>query len=80
MFEIYVGDVVYYATPDQTLARDKIKSIASQKEKGRAKHIYLLTNGLRKLEGDLFLSLERAKAHFKRCKVEITIPTSLDNG
>jgi hypothetical protein len=80
MFELYVGDVVYYATPDQRLAKDKIQSIASQKEKGRTRHIYVLANGLSKLESDLFLSLERAKAHFKHCRMEITIPAGLDNG
>ncbi|GAB4026257.1 hypothetical protein GCM10028773_54700 [Spirosoma koreense] len=79
MFELFVGDVVYYTTPDQTLAKDRIKSIASKKEKGRVKHVYTLFNGLNKSEGELFLSLKRAKDHFERCKIDITIPKGLDS-
>lgn len=78
MFEIFVGDVVYYTTADHTLAKDRIKSIVSTKEKGRAKHIYTLYNGLNKLEGELFLSLKRAKDHFERCKIKVTIPKGLE--
>ncbi len=78
MFEIFVGDVVYYTTPEQTLAKDKIKEICTTKEKGKNKHIYLLCNGLGKLEGELFLSLKRAKAHFERCKIEVSIPKGLE--
>ena len=78
MFEIFVGDVVYYITPEQTLAKDKIKAICTTKQKGKGRHIYLLYNGLSKLEGDLFLSLKRAKAHFERCKIEVKIPKGLD--
>ncbi|MBD2755733.1 hypothetical protein [Spirosoma validum] len=78
MFEIFVGDVVYYTTTDYTLAKDKIKSIVSTKEKGKAKHIYTLYNGLNKLEGELFLSLKRAKDHFERCKIQVAIPKGLE--
>lgn len=78
MFEFFVGDVVYYTTPDQTLAKDKIKSIVSQNEKGKARHVYLLYNGLSKRECELFLSLKRAKDYFERCNLEITIPKCLE--
>lgn len=78
MFEFFVGDVVYYANPDQTLAKDRIKSIESRKEKGKVKHIYTLFNGLRKLEGELFLSLKRAKDYFERSKIEVIIPKGLE--
>lgn len=78
MFEFFVGDVVYYTTVDQTLAKDKIKAIVSQKERGRVKHLYLLVNGLSKAENELFLSLKRAKAHFERCKMAVTIPKDFD--
>ncbi len=80
MFEIFVGDVVYYTTPDQTLTKDTIQSIASQKEKGRLKHLYRLSNGLTKQEKDLFLSVKRAKDYFERCQIEVTIPQRLANG
>ena len=78
MFEFFVGDVVYYTTPDQTLAKDKIKAIVSQKEKGRVKHLYLLFNGLSKAENELFLSIKRAKAHFERYKMSVIIPNDFD--
>lgn len=78
MFEIFVGDEVYYTTADQTLAKDTIKSIASKKERGRVRHIYTLYNGLSKLEGELFLSLKRAKDHFERCHISVTIPKGLE--
>ena len=78
MFEFFVGDVVYYTNADQTLAKDKIKSIVSQKERGRVKHLYLLFNGLSKAESELFLSIKRAKAHFERCKMLITIPKEFE--
>lgn len=78
MLEIFVGDVVYYVTADRTLAKDKIKAICSTRVKGRSQHIYTLHNGLSKLEGDLFLSLKRAKAHFERCKIEVRIPKGFE--
>lgn len=78
MLEIFVGDVVYYIMSDQTLGKDKIKTIGSTKVKGRSKHIYTLCNGLSKLEGDLFLSLKRAKAHFEHYKIEVSIPKGLE--
>lgn len=78
MFEIFVGDEVYYANADQTLAKDTIKSIASKKERGRVKHIYTLYSGLSKLEGELFLSLKRAKDHFERYHIPVTIPKGLE--
>ena len=78
MLEIFVDDVVYYATPDHTLAKDKIKAICSTKVKGRNQHIYTLYNGLSKPEGDLFLSLKRAKAHFEQCKIEVRIPQGFE--
>ena len=78
MLEIFVGDLVYYTTPDQTLAKDKVKSICTTKVKGKNKHLYLLYNGLSKLEGDLFLSPKRAKAHFERSKIEVIIPKEFD--
>lgn len=79
MFELFVGDVVYYCTADQMLAKDKIKSIDRIREKGKIKHVYLLYNGLIKVEGELFLSLKRAKTHFETSKVAITIPKNLEN-
>jgi hypothetical protein len=78
MFEFFVGDIVYYTTPEQQLAKGTITSIISQKERGRAKHIYLLSNGLRKIESDLFLSLKRAKEYFNHCHIEIVIPPDLE--
>lgn len=78
MLEIFVGDVVYYTTPNRTLAKDKIKAICSTKVKGRSQHVYTLYNGLNKLEGDLFLSLKRAKAHFERCSIEVSIPQGFE--
>lgn len=78
MFEIFVGDVVFYITTDQTLAKGTIKSIVSRKEKGRAKHMYTLFDGLTKREDELFLSLKRAKDHFERCKLEVTIPKGFE--
>lgn len=78
MLEIFVGDVVYYTTPDQRLAKDKIKAICSMKVKGRSQHIYTLSNGLSKREGDLFLSLKRAKAYFEQCKIEVHIPQGFE--
>ncbi|UFH53150.1 hypothetical protein [Spirosoma sp. KNUC1025] len=78
MFELFVGDVVYYTTADQTLAKDTIISIAARKEKGKVKHIYTLFSGLSKLEGELFLSLKRAKAHFEQCKIQVNIPEGFE--
>lgn len=74
MVELFVGDVVYFTTPDSTLDRDKIKAIACQREKGRVKHLYLLFNGIHKEESELFLSLKRAKDYFEKHKMSITIP------
>lgn len=78
MLELFVGDVVYYVTTDQTLAKDKIKSIGRTKGKGRSKHIYTLFNGMSKQESDLFLSLKRAKAHFERINMKLIIPKSIE--
>lgn len=78
MFELFVGDVVYYATADQVLAKDKIKAICSTKVRGRSKHIYTLYNGLSKLEDELFLSLKRAKDHFERSNIAIQIPKGFE--
>lgn len=78
MFELYVGDVVYYTTTEQTLAKDKIKAIVRSKEKGRVRHVYQLFNGLSKLESELFLSVKRAKDHFERCKIQISVPKGLE--
>lgn len=78
MLEIFVGDVVYYVTADQTLAKDKIKAIGSTKVKGRNKHIYILFNGLSKLEDELFLSLKRAKDHFERSNIKLIIPKGME--
>ena len=78
MFEFFVGDVVYYTTADQMLAKDKIKSIVSQRKQGKGKHQYLLFNGLSKAENELFLSIKRAKAHFERCKLSVIIPKDFE--
>ncbi|WP_420151563.1 hypothetical protein [Spirosoma sp.] len=78
MFEFFVGDVVYYTTADLTLAKDKIRSITSKKEKGRVKHTYLLFSGVSKLENELFLSLKRAKEHFERSNIQVFIPEKLE--
>ncbi|GAB3699656.1 hypothetical protein GCM10027592_25940 [Spirosoma flavus] len=78
MFEMFVGDVVYYATTDQVLAKDKIKAICSTKVKGKSKHIYTLYNGLNKLEDELFLSLKRAKDHFERRNIVLQIPKGFE--
>ncbi|GAB3953580.1 hypothetical protein GCM10028805_37570 [Spirosoma harenae] len=78
MFEMFVGDVVYYATADQVLAKDKIKAIYSTKVKGRSKHMYTLYNGLSKLESELFLSLKLAKDHFERSNISLKIPKGFE--
>lgn len=78
MFEIFVGDVVFYVSPDQRLTKGTIKSIVSTKEKGKAKHIYTLFDGVAKREGELFLSLKRAKDHFERCNMKVTIPKGFE--
>ena len=75
---MFVGDLVYYTTADQVLAKDKIKAICSTKVKGKSKHVYTLYNGLSKLEGELFLSLKRAKAHFERSNIIIQIPKGFE--
>jgi hypothetical protein len=80
MFEFFVGDIVYYTTPEHQLAKDIIKSITSQKQKGRSKHMYLLSNGLSKQETDLFLSLKRAKNYFEQYHIDVVIPHDLDLG
>lgn len=78
MLELFVGDMVYYITADQTLAKDKIKAIGRTKVKGRSRHIYFLFNGLSKLEGELFLSLKRAKDHFERSDTNLTVPKGME--
>ncbi|QMW04799.1 hypothetical protein [Spirosoma foliorum] len=78
MFEMFVGDVVFYCTANQTLAKDRIKAICSTKVKGKSKHVYTLYNGLSKLEDELFLSLKRAKNHFERSNITLEIPKELD--
>ncbi|MBD2705628.1 hypothetical protein IC229_33780 [Spirosoma sp. BT702] len=78
MFEMFVGDVVYYATADQTLAKDRIKAIYSTKVKGKSRHVYTLYNGLSKLEDELFLSLKRAKNHFEGRSIRLQIPKGFD--
>ncbi|GAB3991903.1 hypothetical protein GCM10028807_23420 [Spirosoma daeguense] len=78
MFELFVGDVVYYATTDQTLTKDRIKATCRTKVKGRSRHVYILYNGLSKLEDELLLSLKRAKNHFERSNIILQIPKGLD--
>ncbi len=78
MFEMFVGDVVYFLTADQTLAKDRIKAICRMKVKGKSKYVYTLCGGLSKLEDELFLSLRRAKIHFERSNIAIQIPKGLD--